>query len=174
MMRRLALALCLAGSPALAEPAKPQFVPEIASLEVGIFCALQAMDRMPAPGTASGWLHVPTSDVTFHWPDRQVVPASIGLAFGVRATGASGFVSSNRAQVRVTRPGLATPDVWDSGISDAGAALAFFRFDTPDELLPGLWTFEAWDGETLLYRVEFEVVPAAAIPEITDACGATS
>jgi hypothetical protein len=177
MMARLrasCLALSLLVAPAWAAPADPQSVPEIARLEVGIFCALQAMDRMPAPGTASGWIHVPTGEITFHWPDRQVVPAAIGLAFGVRATGAPGFITSTRAQVRVTRPGRAAPEVWDSGISDAGPALSFFRFDTPEELLHGLWTIEAWDGEAQLYRVEFEVVPASAVPDISDACGATS
>lgn len=178
-MLRPALALTLLACPALAAPvfaapAEPQAAAEVARLEVGVFCALQAMDRMPAPGTASGWIHVPTTEIAFHWPDRQVVPAAIGLAFGVRATGAPGFVTTDRAEARVTRPGRATPEVWASGISDAGDTLSFFRFDTEEELVPGLWTFEGWDGETLLYRVEFEVVPAAAVPEIVDACGATS
>lgn len=171
---RLALLLTLLASPALAAPAEPQAAPQVARLEVGVFCALQAMDRMPAPGTASGWIHVPTSEITFHWPDRQVVPAALGLAFGVRAMGAPGFATSDGAEARVTRPGGTTPEVWSSGISDAGDTLSFFRFDTEDELLPGLWTFEGWDGETRLYHVEFEVVPAAAVPEIVDACGATS
>lgn len=163
----------LCASPALAGPAAPAIAPEIATLEVGVFCALQAMDRMPAPGTASGWIHVPTTDIRFHWPDRQVVPAALGLAFGVEATGRPGWASTN-AEAQVTRPGAPAPEVWDTGISDAGGALAFFRFDTEDELVPGIWTFEAWDGDTRLYRVEFEVVPAAALPEIVDACGATS
>ena len=171
---RLALVLTLLACPALAAPAGPQAAAEVARLEVGVFCALQAMDRMPAPGTASGWIHVPTSEITFHWPDRQIVPAAIGLAFGVRATGVPGFVTSPRAEARVTRPGRTAPEVWASGIGDAGDTLSFFRFDTEDELVPGLWVFEGWDGEALLYRVEFEVVPAAAVPEIVDACGATS
>ncbi len=171
---RLVLLLTLLASPALAAPAEPQAAPQVAWLEVGVFCAFQAMDRMPAPGTASGWIHVPTSEITFHWPDRQVVPAALGLAFGVRAMGAPGFATSDGAEARVTRPGGTAPEVWSSGISDAGDTLSFFRFDTEDELLPGRWTFEGWDGETRLYHVEFEVVPAAAVPEIVDACGATS
>ncbi len=173
-MRRAALALWLLSAPALAAPAEPLAAPQIARLEVGIFCALQAMDRMPAPGTVSGWIHVPTGNITFHWPDRQVVPAALGLAFGVRATAAPGFAGSVRTESRVFRPGRSAPEVWDSGLSDAGPNLAFFRFDTEDELLPGLWAFEGWDGDLLLYRVEFEVVPAAALPEIVNACGATS
>ncbi len=173
-MLRLALPLWLLAAPALAEPAAPAGSAAVARLEVGVFCALQAMDRMPAPGTVSGWIHVPTSEITFHWPDRQVVPASIGLAFGLRVTGAPGFATSDLAEARVYRPGRSTPEVWSSGFSDGGENLSFFRFDTEDELVPGLWTFEGWDGGTLLYRVEFEVVPAAAVPEISQACGATS
>lgn len=170
----LGLGLLAATLPAYAAPAKPQASAQIAALEVGVFCALQAMDRMPAPGTASGWLHVPRSEVSFHWPGRQVVPAALGLAFGVKATGAPGFVSSATTETRVLRPGASTPEVWANGISDGGYALSFFRFDSEDELITGIWSFESWDGETRLYRVEFEVVPAEAVPEITSACGATS
>lgn len=173
-MRALALIAALAlPLPALAGPARPDHAPPIAALEVGVFCALQAMDRMPAPGTESGWIHVPTSEIRFHWPDRQVVPAALGLAFGVKALGSSGWTSID-AEARVYRPGRAEPEVWATGLSDAGFSIAFFRFDTEAELVPGLWTFEAWDGETRLYRVEFEVVPAAALPEIVEACGAVS
>jgi hypothetical protein len=171
-MRWTALFALLA-APAMAAPEGPQFAPQIATLEAGVFCALQTMDQMPAPGTESGWIHVPTTEIRFHWPDRQVVPAALGLAFGVRAMGRAGWISTD-AEARVTRPGRTTPEVWDTGFSDAGASLAFFRFDTPDELLPGLWVMEAWDGDIQLYRVEFEVVPASTLPEIVDACGATS
>jgi len=153
-MIRALLALALLATPCGAAPADPVHGPEIGTLEVGIFCALQAMDRMPAPGTASG-------------------PAAIGLAFGVRVTGVPGFATAS-AEARVTRPGRATPEVWATGLSDAGSSLAFFRFDTDDELVPGLWTFEVWDGEVRLYHAEFEIVPAAALPEITEACGAVS
>ncbi len=166
------LALSLA-SPALAGPARPDHAPQVAALEVGVFCALQAMDRMPAPGTDSGWIHVPTSEIRFHWPDRQVVPAALGLAFGVRAQGVPGWATTD-AEARVYRPGRSVPEVWDTGLSDAGPSIAFFRFDKDSELDPGLWVFEAWDGDLRLYRVEFEVVPAAALPEIVEACGATS
>ena len=173
-MRTALALLTLIAAPALADPAPPQGAPQIDALQAGVFCALQPMDRMPAPGTTSGWLHVPTGEVAFHWPDRQIVPASIGLAFGVRVQGVQGFSTSDRAEVRVTRPSGALTDWWSSGISDAGASVVFFRFDTVDELIPGLWAIEGWDGETRLYRVEFEIVPADALPEIVNACGAVA
>ena len=169
---RLALILALAAGPALADPTPPQPGPLVATLKVGVFCALQAMDQRPAPGTLSGWIHVPDGMIDFHWPDRQVVPAAIGLAFGVKAQMVPGVFA--QGEMRVYRPGSATPETWESGFSDIDEQFAFFRFDREDELIAGIWRFEAWEGETRLYATEFEVVPAATLPEIVNACGAIS
>lgn len=168
----------LAAVPALAEPdlpqpAPPQPGPLVAEIEVGVFCALQAMDRAPAPGTLSGWIHVPRDQISFHWPDRQVVPAALGLAFGVKARMQPGVVIAT-GEMRVFRPDSAVPEVWPSGFNDLDGSLAFFRFDHAHEMVAGPWRFEAWDGDRLLYSVAFEVVPAAALPRIAQACGATS
>jgi Domain of unknown function (DUF3859) len=171
MLRGLILALTLA-LPLRAEPAPPQADPLVASLKVGVFCALQAMDQRPAPGTLSGWIHVPDGVIDFHWPDRQVVPAVIGLAFGVKSQMVPGVFASG--EMRVYRPGSFSPETWDSTFTDTGEQFGFFRFDRDDELIPGLWRFEAWEGDTRLYSAEFEVVPAAALPEIAQACGAIS
>jgi Domain of unknown function (DUF3859) len=171
MLRGLILALTLA-LPLRAEPAPPQADPLVASLKVGVFCALQAMDQRPAPGTLSGWIHVPDGVIDFHWPDRQVVPAVIGLAFGVKSQMVPGVFASG--EMRVYRPGSSSPETWDSTFTDTGEQFGFFRFDRDDELIPGLWQFEAWEGDTRLYSAEFEVVPAAALPEIAQACGAIS
>lgn len=171
--QRLALILALAaGSAAVAEPGPPDPGPMVAELKVGVFCALQAMDRRPAPGTLSGWIHVPEGEIDFHWPDRQVVPAAIGLAFGVKSRMQAGVFASG--EMRVYRPGSAMPEVWDSSFTDLSDQFGFFRFDREDELIPGSWRFEAWESETQLYSVEFEVVPAAALPDIVQACGAIS
>jgi Domain of unknown function (DUF3859) len=171
MLRGLFLALILA-LPLRAEPAPPVADPLVASLRVGVFCALQAMDQRPAPGTLSGWIHVPDGVIDFHWPDRQVVPAAIGLAFGVKSLMVPGVFASG--EMRVYRPGSTVPETWESTFTDTGEQFGFFRFDREDELIPGLWRFEAWEGETRLYSAEFEVVPAAALPEIAQACGAIS
>jgi len=173
VLRLLTLGAALLAGPAIAEPAAPAPGEMVARLEVGVFCALQTMDQMPAPGTASGWIHVVDRDIAFHWPDRQVVPAAIGLAFGVKATLSPGN-DAPFAQMRIYKPGLAKPEVWETAFSNLAPSLAFFRFDTAAELVPGIWRFEAWEGEALLYTVEFEVVPAARLTEITDACGAVS
>ncbi|MGL4238728.1 MAG: hypothetical protein ACRCSW_21890 [Tabrizicola sp.] len=173
-MRTLALVFTLVvAGPAVADPGPPAPGPLIGEIEVGVFCALQAMNQRPAPGTLSGWIHVPEDEITFHWPDQQVVPASLGLAFGVEVQLVPGADVVN-GQMRVYRPGSDVPEVWDSGFSAVTRSLAFFRFDHDHELITGTWRFEAWDGEVQLYSVEFEVVPRAALPEVVEACGAIS
>lgn len=178
-MRFLLLAATLALLPLSAaanpgsEPPPPELSAAVSHLEWGIFCAGQAMDRAPAPGTETGWIHVPRDEITFHWPDEQTVPAVIGLAFGVKATGKPGWATA-AAEVRVHRPGRTAPETWASDISDVGPTLAFFRFDRADELTPGRWAIEGWNGDTRLYRVEFLVVPAETRPGIAASCNATS
>lgn len=171
MLRGVILAFAL-GLPAHADPAPPKAAADVAMLKVGVFCALQAMDQRPAPGTLSGWIHVPDREIDFHWPDRQVVPAAIGLAFGVKSRMQPGVFASG--EMRVYRPGSTTPEVWESSFTDLSDQFGFFRFDREDELITGTWRFEAWEGETQLFSVEFEVVPAAALPQIAQACGAIS
>ncbi|MGL5012488.1 MAG: hypothetical protein ACRC6I_21685, partial [Paracoccaceae bacterium] len=77
-------------------------------------------------------------------------------------------------EIRVYRPGRPTPETWDTTYNDTDPGISFFRFDTADELIPGLWAFEAWQADTRLYRVEFDVIPPDQIPGIADACGATA
>ncbi|NPD17075.1 DUF3859 domain-containing protein [Xinfangfangia sp. D13-10-4-6] len=183
LLSLMLLAATISPCPALADPdaneapiaktAPPQLSPRIRQLEFGIFCALTAMDSAPAPGTIAGWLHVPRDRIAFHWPDESVVPASIGLAFGIRVMAQPGEASET-AQARVYRPGRATPETWETSVSDMGEVNSFFRFDDESELIPGIWAFEAWDQDEMLYRVEFEVVPPAARPEIANSCGMTS
>ena len=111
----------------MADPASPAPGPLVATLKLGVFCALQAMDQRPAPGTLSGWIHVPDGMIDFHWPDRQVVPAAIGLAFGVKSQMRPGVFL--QGEMRVYRPGSTTPETWDSSFSDTGEQFGFFRFD---------------------------------------------
>lgn len=166
------LALLLLVDPIQAEPRAPEGSPRLATLEFGAFCAEADMRKAPAPGTLSGWLNVPDGEIAFHWPDRRVVPAAVGLAFGVRARLESG--AAPFAEIRVYRPGRDMPETWGSGFGSLGETVSFFSFDRQEELIPGLWRLEAWDAGERLYSVEFEIVPAATLPEMTSACGAIS
>ena len=105
-IRAVLLALVLA-APLHADPAPPQASAEVASLKVGVFCALQAMDQRPAPGTLSGWIHVPEGPIDFHWPDPPTVPAVICLAFRVKSQMVPGVFTTGA--MRVFPPGAATP-----------------------------------------------------------------
>jgi len=171
--RAAALIWTLMASLATAEPAAPVLSPTVGLLEIGIFCTPTEMGEAPAPGTLSGKVHVPIDDIFFDWPDRQTVPAEIGLAFGVRAQLAPGNAVPF-GEVRVYLPGRAKPEIWGSSFTDLGKTFSFFSFDREEELIPGIWRFEAWDDVNRLYLVEFEVVPAVSEPGITGACGAVS
>lgn len=170
---RTALLWAAFATPLIAEPAPPVASHRIAVLELGIFCVPESMGEAIAPGTISGRIHVPRDEITFHWPGHQTVPAQLGLAFGVRVQLGSGEMVPY-GQVRVYRPGRAQPETWGSSFSSLGPTVSFFSFDREEELIPGPWRFEAWDAEERLYAVEFEIVPAATLPEITTACGAVS
>lgn len=172
MLRILAL-LLLTPFAALAKPATPVWVPPIAEISFGIFCAIQTVGEAPAPLTRSGVIHTVAEDPAFHWPGQRSVPASLGLAFGVKSRTTPG-ITLPFAEMRVFRPGEPSPDIWTSAISDTDPSFAFFRFDTAEELIPGIWTFEAWDAGKRLFRVEFEVLPADQAIGIAAACGGTS
>jgi hypothetical protein len=160
-------------SVAWCEPAPPVAASAVDDLQVGVFCALQSMAQQPAPGTLSGWIHVPDGEIDFHWPDRRVVPAALGLAFGVKTRLVPGQ-NVPEGEMRVFRPESAVPEYWGTSFTDIDDQVSFFRFDDETELIPGIWRFEGWDGQRQLFSVEFEVVPAAALPEIVDACGAVA
>ncbi|MBE2276901.1 MAG: DUF3859 domain-containing protein [Rhodobacteraceae bacterium] len=175
-MRALILPVILAVTPALADPGPPFAASVVAQLDWGIFCSGEAMDRAAAPDTDSGFIHVPRRSLSFHWPGVRRVPAALGLAFGVEAMAQPGMVQP--VEIRVFHPDRPLPERWDSTLSDTAASLVFFRFDRADELTPGIWAIEAHDGAddgaSLLYRVEFEIVPAEALPEMVHACEATA
>lgn len=166
-----------AAAPARAEPAAPFAGPGVAQLDWGVFCGNEAMDRAPAPGTDSGFIHVPRRALAFHWPGLRRVPAALGLAFGVEALAAPG--QPRPVEIRVFHPGRDRPETWATDLADLGASLVFFRFDTADELIPGLWVIAAHDigaaaDAPPLFRVEFQVVPAGDLPEMVLACEATA
>ncbi len=167
------LVLLLLATAAVAKPAAPNFAPPIAAIEFGVFCTIKTTGQTEAPGTASGFIHTTDSVPAFDWPRQTTLPASIGLAFGVKAGTVSGSIVAG-AEIRVFRPHQPNPDFWTSDFYDTEQSFAFFRFDTAEELIPGTWVFEAWDGAKRLYRVEFEVVPYDQAPGIAQACGGTS
>lgn len=170
------LSACLAfemALPAMAQQASnPRVSPLLADLVYGIYCAQDPERRDPAPETASGVINIVPTIPDF--PFRQkLVPADIGIGFGVLATPPLGAFYGETT-VTVTHPPYP-----DSGIEveqwiteiDAGQNLMGFSFDHAHELVLGEWTFSAHtlDGEEL-FHIAFEVIAPELMPQVISAC----
>lgn len=163
-----ACALLLAGgSPAAAQV---RAGPDVLDLVQGLFCAPPDAGRREAPGTLSGWVHVPDAPVQMV-AEGDVAPAVLGMGFGVR------FLRQGLdAPVHfvVTHPPMgatgATQQTWDSqslaGLEDA----VFFQFDVTEELVTGAWSFQALVGGTEVFYAPFQVVDPAQAPELVALC----
>ena len=165
-VKAAALALLLPVQAALAEPAPPWTAPGIELADFGIYCALQSAGTQAAPDTTLGYIHTLTGvpAIVFH---QQEVPARLGVHFGV-------IVRTDRDIPGVRNetwlPGASRPEVWVSDLIAGQDHARGFQFDFDRELLPGRWTMEAYDGDTLLYRVEWDVVPPETLPGVGSDC----
>jgi hypothetical protein len=166
---RYLIALVLAG-PALAEPTPPSlqaptFQDPVEVMEYGVFCDTSRGETIDAPGTQLGYIKVPPDGLRISIPS-QSLPADIGLAFGV-------FASTTRdvdATLMVHRPDLPEPETWSSFFPAEVSTPNYFAFEWPDEQVPGLWAIEAWEGEQLLFRVEYLVTPAGSDATLFGMC----
>jgi Domain of unknown function (DUF3859) len=175
-MRGFALAVLLAigplaaGSPALAEPAPPVAGPGLTIDAVGIFCRKGTTRREAAPETTLGYIELLDGlpELAFR---QQTVPARIGVQFGVIVT-----VDRDIPAVRneTWKPGATTPEVWFADHWAGVPRSRGFSFDFPNELVPGIWRMQAFDGDKLLYTVEFDVVPGTEQPGIGSDCNLLS
>jgi hypothetical protein len=158
------------GAPALATPAPPEVSEAVATIKVGALCQPQADGIVAAPDTELGYITL-TKDMPAITVETQVVPDALGLAFGVMVVPARDI-----AQVRMVayRPNHPEPEMFYSAFVAGKERVQFFSFEFPQEQEPGLWRMEAWDGESLLYRVEFEVVAEEALPDMVARCRAMS
>ena len=170
-MRGHVVALLLAAAaPLQADPAPPFAGPGITLDAVGIFCRIGTTRREAAPGTTLGYVQLLEGmpELAFR---QQLVPARLGVQFGV-------IVISDRdiAGVRneTWKPGASMAEVWSADLTAGIPRSRGFSFDFADELLPGVWRMQAFDGATLLYEVEFEVRPADQLPGVGSDCNLLS
>ncbi len=163
-MRRLIWLLALCASPALAEVTPPA----ITALRSVILCSPARKHSEPAPGTEAGFIDVPDEPLTIV-REGKAVPLVLGMGFGVAITPARDL---GGIRMLSYRPGRAQPDTYVSAFTAGEESTNFFSFDTEEELVPGTWTFEAWEDTDLLYRVTFDAVPADAMPDLVAACRA--
>ncbi|GAB4276567.1 MAG: hypothetical protein Kow0013_30240 [Pararhodobacter sp.] len=146
--------------------------PRVGNLVAGLFCAPPEGGRREAPETMAGWIHIPDEPVIMR-AEGRIVPAVLGLGFGVTYTLTDPVTTG--VQFTVTHPPMPpqgiTAQRWQGAVAPGDADTVFFQFDTPNELQPGDWRFEATDlsGQPL-FSVGFTVLPPADLPGLADLC----
>lgn len=166
----LACSAFFAFSAAVAEPSPPQGSAFADIVDFGIYCRPAVTGTQPAPDTTLGYVNVLGGETIIRYRQQQV-PATLGISFGVIAQPRRTVLS---ARMETYRPGRTTPDIWYSDLYEASPSARGFTFEFENELMLGSWRMEAWDGDTQLYSVEFEVVPPAEQPGIGADCNMLS
>lgn len=161
----LALGLCSGAAGAVAPP-EQQHSAQIARMAAQVMCSPRITDRTKATESSDGFINQ-ANDLPKLRFDQQIVPAAIGVSFGVVFQPVAGL-----AHVRnlTYRPNQSKPDVYYADIPAKPDRFNGFSFELPEELQTGLWRFESWQGDTLLYRADFQVVPADSLPELVAQC----
>ena len=144
----------------------------VAEVSYGLNCAVEITGSVEAPGTERGQVDVFDTPPELS-PLGQLVPAMLGMGFGVRARAADG-ISITGATFRVFHPPFpgsgTTEQNWRASYNDAALSTHLYRFDFPHEAQTGTWVMEAtFEGE-LLYRIPFTVVPTEAYPGAKELC----
>ena len=119
------------------------------------------------PDTQLGFVNVLDPNVNPKFkPGCPQVKGKVGTRFGIHvlAEGAGGL-SIIPLTTRVTHPVMINPnngrevtvDSWASPMNSGIARYTGWKFDNEWELVPGKWTMEILDGETVIAGQEFEV-----------------
>ena len=160
MTRKLgALALLLgAGAPAMADEISGQ----VSRWQAGVICASQF-------GNGAR----PAEDIAFV-AQTQVVPAVVGMGFGVRAQAQAptGVAVTIVVDHPPFTPGGPTQQTYPTTMSGSAMSGFFYRFENQQEAAVGTWRVSALSGQTVLYSLDFDVVPPRANDGLLAACGA--
>jgi hypothetical protein len=101
------------------------------------------------------------------------IPVIRGLTFGVMASGKGPDILQGVAMTISHPPftdGSGTKERYKEVFGPPAPSFSGYTFDLPSEMVPGVWSVQAdWNGQ-VLYRVEFEVVDASAMPDFRDPC----
>lgn len=104
----------------------------------------------------------------------QVIPAIIGMGFGVKAQATQpegvGNVTITVVHPPFT-PGGGNAQSFQTAMSGTGLSGFYYRFEEAREVVPGTWSVQATAGTTLLYRIDFEVVRPRVDDGLLRACG---
>lgn len=158
---------------AQAQSATSDFVGEqIASFTAGLTCTPVIVGENPAPDTISGFTNRIEAFEGFSNASRRV-PAVLGVSFGVQAQ--TKLQDIPFVTMVVTHPPMGDEGIevesWQTSLSMIGPRVSLFSLEHDYELVTGPWSFEARDGDTVLFRAHFEVVPPQDIPELAALCG---
>lgn len=174
-LKTLANPVLAAGFALCALPAGAQVVgavsPRVLDLTAGIFCAPPEGERRPAPGTASGWVHVPEEPVAMV-AEGVRAPTVLGLGFGVRYR----LSDTERAPTRyiVRHPPVPplnmTEESWEGSVGAGSVDTVFFQFDLEEEMQRGDWSFSVESRGELLFTVAFTVTGPAELPALAQIC----
>ncbi|SDH45084.1 DUF3859 domain-containing protein [Alloyangia pacifica] len=170
-MRAFAILMTLAG-PALAGSGLSFAEAPVVLLERGVICQVTPEGARPAPETEKGVINLISPgrrvDVA-----TEVVPAALGISFGIRFT-LDQAADPMALQVVVTHPPMGPRAVevesWTTGAAPGEPSVSLFTFEYAYEMVEGAWTMalEA-NGERLLEQ-HFTVVPADAARPVLAAC----
>lgn len=170
MLRYAALCLLLLIRPLWADPAPPQDSPGITILDFGVYCRPQVTAQEEAPETALGYINIFSATPTIRFHGQQV-HAALGVSFGLLFRSDRDIL---QARMESWKPGRTEPEIWYTDIPGSMDRSRGFTFDFEEELIPGLWRLEAWDGDQLLYRIEFDVLPPSKLPAEMSDCNLMS
>lgn len=145
---------------------------EISRFAAGLSCTPLIIGETPAPNTISGFTNRIESFDGFTHTSRRV-PAVLGVSFGVQAQ--TKLQDYPFVTMVVTHPPMGEHGIevesWQTSLSMLGPRVSLFSLEHDYELVPGTWSFEARDGDDVLYRAVFEVVPPQDVPELATICG---
>lgn len=144
----------------------------INSLTYGIYCSEPPVELRDAPDTAAGVVNI-VPGVPEMLFEQTLVPAQLGVSFGV-VFDMVPDTEITSAIVTITHPPYPDTGIeverWVTGIDTVGDNLVGFTFELNRELVTGPWVFRAESGADVLFQIAFEVVPAAMLPDVSEAC----
>lgn len=169
--RLVVLGLILAAGPMSAQSID-QLGPLMSAFKAGIFCAPTVVSTAPAPDTVAGVTNVIEEVPPFVSAGRNV-PAVLGMGFGILSGSKQGMLLD--VLVVVTHPPMGddgiTRQSYYTQITNVGESMTLYQFDFDYELVQGPWTITATQGDDLLFRAGFTVVPPQQVPELAGVCG---
>ncbi len=164
--------MLVAGALAAQERVNPFKSDAIDRLVYGVYCADAPVELEPAPDTAAGVVNI-MPDLPVMRAETTLVPAQIGIGFGVLVETRDGEVF-DPVLVTITHPPYRDSGIeverWTTSLDDQDPGLVGFSFEVASELVTGPWTFEAEHDGELLFRIDFEVVPAGLLPDLAQGC----